>query len=198
MRPISLSLCMVLAAALCSAGPASAAEPPADDPIVRLPPRGELKELGPGPRGGRQGERDAPRRTRIVPGGGLLMSFDTDADGTVSEPELDAGIIEQFAAADANDDDRLTPLEQIDWADGLPTRDDTLANSVRFDPNLDRVVTPEEFDAVIRQLAAAYADEEAGTLLVAGLVVTEEERPEPRLAGPFEGPPRGAGRGGMR
>ncbi|MFN3293565.1 MAG: isoaspartyl peptidase/L-asparaginase, partial [Gemmobacter sp.] len=40
----------------------------------------------------------------------------------------------------------------------FPVRDDTLANPVRFDPNLDRIVTYEEFYTVILQLAAPYQD----------------------------------------
>ena len=82
---------------------------------------------------------------RLVAGGGLIMSFDADDNGRVTPSELNTGSVAAFAVADANQDGRLSALEQQDWANNLPTRDDTLANPVRFDPNLDRMVSQSEF-----------------------------------------------------
>ncbi len=56
----------------------------------------------------------------------------------------------------------------------LPTLDDTLSNPVRFDPNLDRLVTFEEFRDVISKLAANYQDAN-GSIGIARL-----SAPEPR------------------
>ena len=166
--------------------PASADVPVTEDTdgIVRLPARGELKD-GQAIALSELMEGERPRGERLVPGGGLLMSFDTDRDGVVSDDELDAGIAAQYAAADANGDQRLTPLEQTDWAGALPTRDDSLANPVRFDPNLDRVVTIEEFDQVIRQLAAAYVAEGEDVLYVASLTAAEPDREEREVLRPL-------------
>lgn len=134
---------------------------------------------------------DAPGKgKRLVPGGVLIVTFDTDADGAVSSEELTTGIAAAFAGADANGDGQLTALEQQAWAASLPVRDDTLSNPVRFDPNLDRIVTYEEFYTVIVQLAASYQDSD-GNLPVAGLTLPDRpEKEDRRLA---EGGLRGEG-----
>ncbi len=160
-----------------------------EDEIVRLPTPGEVKP-------------DAPfkdnRPKRLVPGGGLFLSFDINADGRISPSELDAGIKAAFASADASGDGALTALEQQAWAESLPTHDDSLANPVRFDPNLDRMVSASEFSSVIGQLAVSYA-EPSGDILVASLKAPDrpareraegEERPRPARPG-GEGRARG-------
>jgi len=155
----------ILSAALiaaCFAGPVTAE----DEDLVRLPGQGEVKpekasEFGKG---------------RLAPGGGLMVSFDADDSGTVTMDEVSAGIVAAFLKADANEDGELTPLEQQAWAKSLPTRDDTLANPTRFDPNLDRVVSAQEFDAVIRKIATAYAAEGNGVIELTTLKSTA--RPE--------------------
>ncbi|MEQ9504983.1 MAG: EF-hand domain-containing protein [Hyphomonas sp.] len=143
---------------------AQAAEDDGDD-LVRLPGQGEVNP-----------DTGLAQRNlgRLVPGGGLFASFDTDDDGRISAEELATGTEAAFKLADANGDGQLVALEQLDWAAGLPTRDDTLANPVRFDPNLDRVVTFDEFRSVIALLAANYQDER-GVIEIARL-----SAPEPR------------------
>jgi hypothetical protein len=123
---------------------------------------------------------------RLVPGGGLFASFDADGDGRISPAELAAGSPRRFQVlADANGDGQLVALEQQDWAAGLPTRDDTLTNPVRFDPNLDRVVTFEEFEAVISQLAKNYQDDN-GVIEIAKL-----SAPDPKPERGERRPPSG-------
>lgn len=167
---------LLLSMLLLSAMPvfAQASEDDGDD-LVRLPGQGEVNpDSGPA-------RRDLGR---LVPGGGLFASFDIDDDGLISAAELAAGTEAAFKLADANGDGQLVALEQQDWAAGLPTRDDTLSNPVRFDPNLDRVVTLEEFQAVIAQLAKNYQDEQ-GTIEIARLSASEpksergDRRPPP-------------------
>lgn len=144
------------------------------DDIVRLPGQGLVKtDAFPG--------RKAPER--LVPGGGLMMSFDVDGDGRISTAELTTGAKLAFAAADINEDGALTALEQQAWASNLPTRYDTLANPVRFDPNLDRTVSEAEFSSVIVQLASAYSEASSGDILLASL--TAPERPRERDRGIF-------------
>ena len=97
-----------------------------DDDLVRLPGQGKVKaesiaEVG---------------AERLAPGGGLMASFDADSNGRVSLAELESGILAAFLAADKNGDGELTPLEQQDWANNLPTRDESLLNPARFDPIL--------------------------------------------------------------
>ncbi|KCZ56812.1 hypothetical protein [Hyphomonas chukchiensis] len=144
--------------------------PVEDDELVLLPGQGHLNPKAP------HGRHAA---NRLVPGGGLIMSFDTNDDGWVTPEELRVGADAAFILADANKDDTLSALEQQDWARDLPTRDDTLANPVRFDPNLDRVVTRNEFVAVIAQLAAAYAEPD-GTILIANLAAPEPKENDKR------------------
>lgn len=156
---------LLLAAILLAALPVSAQAEDDGDDLVRLPGQGLVKpDTGPAQR----------NLGRLVPGGGLFASFDANADGRISAAELADGTRAAFLLADANRDGELGALEQQDWAAGLPTRDDTLSNPVRFDPNLDRIVTFEEFQTVIAQLATNYQDDK-GTIELARL-----SAPDPR------------------
>ena len=149
------------------AGSALAEPPAADDDLVRLPGNGEIRKSP----NNRKGAVDA-----LVPGGGLMLSFDTNRDGRITEREVAKGSRLAFDLADTNGDGRLSALEQIEWAKQLPTRDDTLANPARFDPNLDRMVSYDEFAAVVTRLAGDYSDEASGVILVASLKV---DMPDP-------------------
>lgn len=142
-----------------------------EDEIVRLPGQGEVREPG---------LRDRTNANRLKPGAGLFLTFDANQDGRISTFEIDAGIPIAFQVADANSDGYLTALEQQDWAAGLPTRDDSLANPFRFDPNLDRRVDLDEFTMVIVNLAADYTNEESGDVLVADLKAPRTLREERR------------------
>jgi len=130
-----------------------------EDDLVRLPGQGEVKadkvkEVG---------------AERLAPGGGLMTTFDADGNGRVSAVELDDGIRNAFKSADKNEDGELTPLEQQDWASNLPTRDESLLNPARFDPNLDRIVSVDEFGDVVRSMAAGYTEEGSNEVVLASL-----------------------------
>ena len=131
-----------------------------EDELVRLPGQGELRDSS---------LRQRAQADRLKPGAGLFITFDADNDGRISQSEIDAGIPTAFAEADNNEDGYLTALEQQDWARSLPTRDDSLANPFRFDPNLDRRVDLEEFTLVISNLGLDYADEVSGDIIIADL-----------------------------
>jgi len=154
--------CLAGAAASCLLATADVA---GGDDIVRLPGEaGSRSDRAPG----------QPKGMRYVPAGGLFAGFDADEDGMISREELAAGIRSAFAEADTNQDAILTALEQQAWAASLRVRDDTLANPVRFDPNLDRVVTFEEFESVLLQIARSYQDER-GVIDILNLLVPERE-----------------------
>ena len=153
---------------------AAAAE---DDTLVRLPGTGEVKS---------EITREKLQADKLKPGGGLLASFDADEDGRVTRAELEAGIEAAFKAADTKEDGWLTAFEQQDWANSLPTRDDSLTNPVRFDPNLDRRVTFAEFSSVITNLWADYREEGYRELRVSSLRSTRDERRDERTGSPEE------------
>lgn len=151
------------------------------DDLVRLPGDGVVKKAG---------QANVP--DRLVPGGGLILTFDADGNGRIERAEIETGARAAYLAADANKDASLTALEQIEWAEGLPSRDDSLANPVRFDPNLDRSVSEAEFVSVILRFAEAYAEDVSGVIPVANLEAPEPE-PEDGRFGRFGGrdaPPR--------
>lgn len=131
-----------------------------EDELVLLPGNGELRSPE---------DRERIRADRLKPGGGLFLTFDEDEDGRITPSEIQAGIPQAFSSADSNRDGYLTALEQRDWADALPTRDDSLANPTRFDPNLDRRVDLGEFTEVIHALSVDYADEATGLILLSSL-----------------------------
>jgi len=161
----SLTALAILASTALIAMPAHADAD--EDEIVRLPVQGEVRDAE---------TRERVQADRLKPAGGLFVSFDTDNSGAISPDEITAGIPLAFALADANEDGALTALEQREWAESLPTRDDTLANPVRFDPNLDRRVDLSEFSAVIQDLGRAYADEISGDILITSLKAPKPER----------------------
>ena len=144
-----------------------------EDEIVRLPGQGEVREPG---------LRERAQADRLKPGAGLFLTFDEDQDGRINSAEIETGIPIAFSAADKNSDGYLTALEQQDWAASLPTRDDSLANPFRFDPNLDRRVDLDEFTLVINNLGLDYADEETGDIIVADLKAPKTKRERPRDA----------------
>lgn len=148
--------------------PSQAGEDP--DDIVRLP--GQSMQ-SPGSPYRPKADR---KQKKLVAGGGLMTSFDHDNNGLITGSELASGVKSAFHAADANEDGYLSALEQIAWANSLEVRDDTLSNPVRFDPNLDRRVSYNEFKSVIASLAADYAGE-SGDIRISDLKAPEEKPP---------------------
>lgn len=163
------SLCL---ASLLMAGVSSSALAQSDeDELLRLPGQGEVRS---------EQMRERAKADRLKPGAGLFLTFDSNEDGRISPFEIDAGIPIAFKIADRNSDGFLTALEQQDWAASLPTRDDSLANPFRFDPNLDRRVDLEEFTTVIVNLGTDYADESSGDILVPDLKAPRIRRDDRR------------------
>ncbi|MEO0550713.1 MAG: EF-hand domain-containing protein [Pseudomonadota bacterium] len=161
-----LSLALILGSSSL-VGLASADEPQDEDALVRVTQplkREDLQKL----RG--------LRPDRLKPGGGLFVSFDENIDGQVDLAEIETGIAAAFEAADTSENGTLSVLEQQVWAEGLSTADTSLANPVRFDPNLDRQISFEEFESVIQDLANDYMKEDAEYILVEDLEIEQPER----------------------
>ena len=159
------SVSLAALATVCLTVPAAAQAD--EDELLRLPGQGEVRD---------DALRQRTKADRLKPGAGLFITFDIDNDGRISQSELNTGIPAAFEAADNNADGYLTALEQQDWAQGLPTRDDSLANPFRFDPNLDRRVDLDEFTLVISNLGQDYADETSGEIIIADLKAPRPER----------------------
>jgi hypothetical protein len=90
---------------------------------------------------------------RVSPGALLLASFDRNYDGKVSRAEISAAAPGVFAVVDTNKDGKITSFEQIDWAAGVGSQGEIIANPTMFDVNLDRSVTQEEFAKGLLRLA---------------------------------------------
>ncbi|WP_370170405.1 MULTISPECIES: hypothetical protein [Hyphomonas] len=175
MRNLIFALSAAAVCALVAPTAAGAGDDDLDE-LVRLP-----GQTYPGP-SKRKAPPNAHAPDRLVSGGGLIVSFDTDLDGEVTQDELAAGISASFAEADTNEDGYLSPLEQLTWAESQPIRDDTLGNPARFDPNLDRQASFEEFKTVLTRFAADFASE-SGSIDIADLKAPKPERQDkPRFA----------------
>lgn len=136
---------------------------PSDD-VLRLPASNRIKED--------TATDEVETGQQLVPGGVLFLGFDVNNNGEIDADEIDLGIATAFLEADANQSGYMTPIEQQSWAESLRPFDASLANPVRFDPNLDRRVSEDEFTLVIRHLTDGLKDEETGKLLVSSLVQT--------------------------
>ena len=139
-----------------------------DDTLVRLPKQMQGRFL----------RRFRADNLKFVPGGALILSFDKDNNELISRSELENGINEAFDLADKNFSGYLSIFEQKEWARTLEIRDDTLANPVRFDPNLNGSVSYEEFAGVILMLAEQYENEK-GTIHLEALIQIDEEDIKP-------------------
>lgn len=170
-----------------------------EETLQRLPATNAQESRG-GPLGrasdsdGKKANRPKPRK-RLVAGGGLLQSFDADNDGIVTKTDLVEAVPVLFSVIDTNQNTYITALEQIAWAQALPFRDASLANPVRFDPNIDSRVTLKEFSYVMNQLFQQYASEETGTVLVADLYQIPKREDRGKKPPP---PKRGDGKKGER
>jgi len=107
---------------------------------------------------------------RVVrPGALLLASFDRNGDGRVSPSELSDGAKVSFRFADRNADGVLSGFEQSDWAGVIGGLEDVLSNPMLFDTDLDRSVTPTEFEAGLRRMSEGYSDA-AGNIAFSALI----------------------------
>lgn len=167
-----LSLSFALACQVCLAVPAHAqAGPPALIPE---------QVIGAG--------RDT-RGIRIAqPGALLLASFDADGSLSVSIEEVTMGAARAFARADANADGGVSIFEQQDWASAAGASDDALANTITFDSNIDRVITPAEFQAGLMRIAQGYIDPVTQEIAFSSLLTKPDGRSQRPDKSPGDSP----------
>jgi hypothetical protein len=126
----------------------------------------------------------------------LLAGFDQNADWRIDANEMSAGIVREFARANANGDDGISPLEFGAWS-ALVLGGGHAPRRLDFDRNVDSAITNEEFANEIRARAGEYDANQDGTLARDELI---KEAPEPSQqmqqgpGAPGRGGPPGGGR----
>lgn len=114
--------------------------------------------------GGGDRDRTAPIRALLSADALMFVSFDADADLSVTSAESEAGIAREFARADANSDGALQPIEFSNWSNLVLGGSQIGPYRLDFDRNVDNVITREEFDAEMRARFGAYDTDENGGL----------------------------------
>lgn len=94
----------------------------------------------------------------------MLVSFDADADLSVTTAEAEAGIEREFRRADANGDGTLQPLEFQNWSNLVLGGSQLGPFRLDFDRNVDNVITREEFQTEIRARVREYDSDESGAV----------------------------------
>jgi hypothetical protein len=113
---------------------------------------------------GASGDRNEPIRALLSADAMMLVSFDADGDLSITTAEIDAGLTREFSRADANHDDRLTPIEFQSWSALVLGGSQLGPFRLDFDRNVDNTITREEFDTEIRARARQYDADESGAL----------------------------------
>lgn len=113
---------------------------------------------------GRSGRDNEPIRALMSADVMLLVGFDSDGDLSVSSGEVDAGLIREFARADASRDGQLQPIEFQSWSNLVLGGSQLGPYRLDFDRNVDNAITREEFDAEIRARVRNYDADESGAL----------------------------------
>ena len=94
----------------------------------------------------------------------MFVSFDADADLTISAAEIEAGMAREFARSDSNRDASLQPIEFQGWANAALGGGQMGPYRLDFDRNVDNIITREEFDTEIRARVSDYDADENGAL----------------------------------
>ena len=106
----------------------------------------------------------------IFTGALVFASFDTDSSLVLTDTEISEGSVRAFKTADKNGDGKMSIFEQQDWAAAVGAHDGPLANSMTFDANLDRQVSPTEFTEGLMRISRAYIDPGNGELPLSNLL----------------------------
>lgn len=107
---------------------------------------------------------EAPIRALLSADVMMFVSFDTNADLSVSADEIQAGIEREFARADANHDGQLQPIEFQNWSNIVLGGSAMGPFRLDFDRNVDNVITREEFVNEINARVRDYDTDGNGSL----------------------------------
>jgi hypothetical protein len=107
---------------------------------------------------------EAPIRALLSADVMMFVSFDTNADFSVSADEVQAGIEREFARADANHDGQLQPIEFQNWSSLVLGGSAMGPFRLDFDRNVDNVITREEFVNEINARVRDYDTDSSGAL----------------------------------
>ena len=118
----------------------------------------------------------------------LMLSFDTNKDGSVSREELEAGLKQQFEIADADRNGRLS-LSEMQAENGRRWQTYGTASSPLIDWNLDGMVSFAEFSGTAHSVFAQLDRDRGGTLAGAELEApTVRTNARPARGGGPQGP----------
>ena len=131
-------------------------------------------QLGPG--GGEGG------RVRALLSADALVftSFDANHDSIVSLAEVERGLAEEWARADANQDGAMAPLEFARWSEAALGGAAMTPYRLDFDRNVDNTITEQEFRAEFLARARDYDHDGDGNVTRAEMV---REVSRPRVLG---------------
>jgi hypothetical protein len=133
--------------------------------------------------GGGSAEDREPVRALLSSDAMLFVSFDTDGNLATSMDEIEAGLNREFARADANTDNALTPIEFQNWANAALGGGMLGPYRLDFDRNVDNSITREEFDTEIRARANEYDENQDQSVARSEMVrlVGQARPPQPRI-----------------
>jgi hypothetical protein len=123
----------------------------------------------------------------------MFVSFDADADLTISAVEIEAGMVSEFARADANRDASLQPIEFQAWANAALGGGQMGPYRLDFDRNVDNIITRQEFDTEMRARVSDYDADENGALTRLEFVRRIGQARPPSVRRPPIGEPVGPG-----
>jgi len=107
---------------------------------------------------------EAPIRALLSADVMMFVSFDTNADLSVSADEIQAGIEREFARADANHDNQIQPIEFQNWSTLVLGGSALGPFRLDFDRNVDNVITRDEFVTEINGRVRDYDTDSNGAL----------------------------------
>jgi hypothetical protein len=133
--------------------------------------------------GGGGSEDREPVRALLSSDAMLFVSFDADGNLSTSMEEIEAGLNREFARADANTDNALTPIEFQNWANQALGGGQLGPYRLDFDRNVDNSITREEFDAELRARANEYDENQDRSVARSEMVrlVGQARPPQPRI-----------------